>query len=57
MSKTYDIFLSYASVDNTALAEPYANQTHWVMGFKVALQQAVDSRNRSDDDGAMPGQR
>jgi TIR domain len=42
MSKTYDIFLSYASVDNTALAEPYANQTHWVMGFKVALQQAVD---------------
>ena len=49
MSK-YDIFLSYARVDNTALAEPYAGQTEWVMAFKVALQQAVDSQlGRTDD--------
>jgi TIR domain len=44
MPPNYDIFLSYASVDNTELAEPYAHQKHWVMAFKVALQQAVDTR-------------
>ena len=49
MSK-YDIFLSYARVDNTALTEPYAGQTEWVIAFKVALQQAVDSQlGRADD--------
>jgi TIR domain len=50
MPPKYDIFLSYASVDNTALAEPYANQTRWVTAFKVALQQAVDTKlGRTDD--------
>jgi hypothetical protein len=44
MPTKYDIFLSYAHVDNTALAERYADQTHWVMAFKLALQQAVDLR-------------
>lgn len=42
MSKKYDVFLSYASVDNTDLAESYADQKKWVMCFKVALQQALD---------------
>ena len=46
----YDIFLSYARVDNTALAEPYAGQTEWVLAFKVALQQAVDPQlGRTND--------
>jgi hypothetical protein len=42
MSKQYDVFLSYASVDNTWLAQPFAEQQRWVMCFKVALQQAID---------------
>ena len=50
MPPKYDIFLSYASVDNTALVEPYAEETRWVMAFKVALQQAVDSQlGRTND--------
>src|SRR5687768_15029184 len=38
----YDIFLSYATVDDTILADKFADQTTWVKCFKVALQQAVD---------------
>jgi len=37
-----DVFLSYASVDNTALAGPWLGQETWIKAFKVALQQAVD---------------
>lgn len=40
---TYDVFLSYASVDNTVLAKPWNDQRKWVSCFKVALQQALDS--------------
>lgn len=42
MYKSYDVFLSYATVDNTVLAEPYDKQDGWVMCFKVALEKALD---------------
>lgn len=38
----HDIFLSYATVDDSDLAQSWAGQPKWVGCFKVALQQAVD---------------
>lgn len=42
MSNQYDVFLSYATVDNSMLAKPWYGQDRWVMCFKVALQEAID---------------
>jgi hypothetical protein len=42
MATEYDIFLSYATADNTTLAKAFEGQEGWVMCFKVALQQALD---------------
>lgn len=39
----YDIFLSYAEVDNIALGKAWMGYDLWVGAFKFALQQALDA--------------